>query len=85
MKKLSREEALKQINEFFSEVKSKTPKEVKKIKRLAMRYNIPLREFRKTFCKRCFSPYVNSKVRANNKKKVVECSNCEGVGRWKIK
>jgi len=85
MKKISKTEAKKQIQEFFKNIKNKTPKEVKKIKKLAMNYNLPLKEKRKLFCKKCFIPYINPKIRIKNKKKIITCKECEYVSRWKVK
>jgi len=85
MKKLPKTEAKKQIQEFFSKIESKTPKEIKKIKKLAMRYNIHLKELRKRFCKKCFFPYKNPKTRIKNRGKSIVCENCGYVSRWKIK
>ena len=56
MKKLLKSEAKEQISEFFFDIRNKSPKEIKKIKRLAMKNNIPLKELRKNFCKKCFEP-----------------------------
>lgn len=85
MKKLSKTEAKKEIAEFFRNIKNKTPKEIKKIKKLAMRYNIPLKEKRKLFCKKCFHPYSEKeKIRIKNKIKTIVCKNCDYVNKWKI-
>ncbi|MBR9701493.1 hypothetical protein GOV13_01070 [Candidatus Pacearchaeota archaeon] len=84
MKKLSKSEARKQIEEFFNNIKDKTPKEIKKIKRLAMKYNIPLKEKRKMFCKKCLVPYGNSKIRVKKGVKIVACRECDYIGRWKL-
>ena len=84
-KKISKKEAKKQIEEFFLNIKGKTPKEVKKIKKLAMSFNLPLKEKRKTFCKKCFSPHQVKKIRIRNKVKSVTCKDCGYVNRWKIK
>ena len=81
---LSRIEAKKEIEKSFKNIKNKTPKEIKKIKRFAMSYNIPLKENRKLFCKKCYAPYKNSKVRIKNKMKSVICESCGNVGRWKL-
>ena len=54
---ISKSEAKKQIEDFFENVEDKSSKDVKKIKRLAMKYKIPLKEKRKLFCKKCLSPY----------------------------
>ena len=85
MKKLSKTEAKQQIQEFFSKIEGETPKEIKKMKKLAMRHNIHLKELRKRFCKKCFAPYKNPKIRIKNKIKSMVCENCGYVGRWKIK
>ncbi len=85
MKKISKIEAEKQIKEFFSNIKNKTPKEIKKIKRLAMKKNVPLKELRKKFCKKCSSPYRNPKVRIKNNIKKIICENCGYSARWKLK
>jgi len=84
MKKSSKTEAQKEIKEFFKNINKKNPKEIRTIKKLAMRYNISLGELRKKFCKKCFSPYKNSKVRIKGNKKIIICENCGYINRWKI-
>ena len=84
-KSISKTEARESISEFFKEIKSKTPKEIKKIKRLAMSHNILLKEKRRLFCRKCLSPYKNAKIRIKNGFKIVECKKCGYVGRWKMK
>jgi RNase P subunit RPR2 len=74
----------KQIEDFFKNIKKKTPKEIKKIKRLAMSKNIPLKEKRKLFCKKCLSVYKKPKIRIKNRIKSVICENCDYISRWKI-
>jgi len=83
-KTLLKSGAEKQIKGFFKNIQDKTPKEVKKIKRLAMAYNLPLKEKRKLFCKKCFTPYKNPKIRIKNKIKSVRCGVCDYVSRWKL-
>jgi RNase P subunit RPR2 len=85
MKKFSKTEVEKKIKDFFGDIEDKTPKEVKKIKKLAMSQNISLKELKKKFCKKCFSPLGNSKVRIRNEIKSVKCKNCGQINRWKIK
>jgi RNase P subunit RPR2 len=87
MKKvISKEKAKKEIEEFFSNIKEKTPKEIKKIKRLAMSYNIPLKEKRKLFCKKCLTPYSgNEKIRIKKGIKSIVCGNCGYQSRWRMK
>lgn len=84
-KKISKSQAKEQIEKFFKEIKNKTPKEIKKIKKLAMSYNIPLKEKRKLFCKECFSPYINPIIRIKKNKKIIQCENCKNISRWKLK
>ena len=85
--KKSRTEIEREIINFFNspDLKEKTPKDVKKIKKLAMSRNIPLKDFRKLFCKKCFHVYKFPKIRINNKIKTVVCENCDDISRWKVK
>jgi len=83
-KKISKSEAREEIEEFFKNVEGKTPKQIKKIKRLAMKHNIPLKEKRKLFCKNCLNPYRVPKIRIKDKMKIIMCKNCGYVSRWKL-
>ncbi|MAG10943.1 hypothetical protein CMI44_01380 [Candidatus Pacearchaeota archaeon] len=83
-KTISKSEAKKQVEEFFNEIKNKPPHKIKKIKRLAMAYNLPLKEKRKLFCKKCLNPYKAPRIRIKNKMKFVECGNCGGISRWRL-
>jgi len=85
LKKISKKEAGKNISEFFLNIKGKTPKEVKKIKRLAMKFSLPLKEKRMTFCKKCFNPYKTPKIRIKNMVKSITCRECGCVSRKRIK
>ena len=85
MKKLSKTEAKQKIREFFQDIREGIPKDVKKIKRLAMSYNIPLKEKRKKFCKKCLILYKNPKIRITKKMKTITCKNCGYVSRYKFK
>ena len=82
--RISKSKVKKEIEEFFLNIKNKTPKEIKKIKKLAMKHNIPLKEKRKLFCKKCLRPYTNPRVRIKNKVKSVTCLSCGYVSRWKL-
>lgn len=84
-KTLSKKQAKEEIENFFKNIQNKTPKEIKKIKRLAMSYNIPLKEKRKLFCNKCFSVYRKPQIRIKNNKKIIKCENCENISKWKIK
>jgi len=84
MKKTSKKEATKLLEDFFLDIKNKSPREIKKIKKLAMSQNIPLKAKRKLFCKYCLHPYINEKIRIKKGYKIILCSNCGKVSRWKI-
>lgn len=81
MNKISKTEAKIRIQKFFSNVKNKNPKEIKKIKKLAMKKNIPLKKLRKKFCKKCLRPYKNPKIRIRNKRRIVTCEYCGHVSK----
>jgi RNase P subunit RPR2 len=85
MKKPSKSEAEKQIKGFFEEIKDKSVKEVKKLKKLAMSESIPLKGLRKAFCKKCLTPFENPKVRIKKGIKIVTCKKCGYLNRWKMK
>ncbi|MFH1643422.1 MAG: hypothetical protein ABH967_02205, partial [Patescibacteria group bacterium] len=83
--KISKTEVRNKIEKFFSNIKNKTPKEIKKIKRLAMKYKVPLKEKRKLFCKKCLVAYSGKeKVRIKNNHKIITCSGCKYVSKWKL-
>jgi len=84
MKKVSKTESEKQIKDFFVNIKNKTPMEIKKIKKLAMKQNIKLGKLKKTFCKKCYSVYKTPLIRIKNKIKSVGCENCGYINRFKI-
>jgi len=83
--KISKTAAEEKIEKFFKNIKGKTPKEVKKIKRLAMAKKIPLKDKRKLFCKKCLKPYSGKEsIRFKNKIKTIICNNCKTKSRWKL-
>ena len=83
-KKLSRKEAEKLIEDYFSN-KNLDKEKTRKIKRLAMKHNIKLKKYRKRFCKKCYSDTGKVKSRINNGYKTTECVECGFKSRWKIK
>lgn len=86
MKNLSKSDAEKKIAEFFSGIKNKSSKEIKKIKSLAMNKKISLKKYRKLFCKKCLTPYSgNEKIRIKKGIKSVECKSCGKINRWKVR
>ena len=85
MKKLSKTEVKKQIEEFFADIKDKSSEDVKKIKKLAMSHKIPLKENRKLFCKKCLHPHKNPSIRVKKGLIKINCGECGYTSRWKIK
>jgi len=81
--KLSKTEAKQKIDDFFKK-KSFSPEETKKIKRLAMKYNIKLSQHRKKFCKSCLSP-LKGKTRITKTHKTIECSICSHKNKFRIR
>jgi len=84
MKKASKTEAEKNIEEFFTDIRDKTTKDVKKIKKLSMSKNIKLGEKRKLFCKKCLMPHKNSSIRIKKGIISITCGNCGFVNRWRV-
>ena len=80
---MTRKEAEEKINNFFKDIKSKNKEQIRKIKRLAMHYNIKLGEKRKKFCKFCYSPKLKMK-RIKKRIKTVICENCGKMMRWQV-
>jgi len=81
--KLSKKEAEKRITEFFRDIKKRKPEEIRKIKRLAMHYNIKLKEKRKLFCQKCYSSKLKIK-KIKKGVKTIKCENCGKISRYKI-
>ncbi len=82
--KISKTEAKAIVEKFFSNIENKNSLEVKKIKKLAMRNNVALKEKRKLFCKYCLTPYIKPQIRIKNDKKIVKCVKCGKISRIKI-
>jgi len=82
MGKENREEAREKIEEFFKDIENKHSEDIRKIKKLAMAFNLKLGERRKKFCKKCYSTRLKV-LGIKNKVKRVRCENCESVMRWK--
>ena len=84
-KEISKTDAKTQIEDFFKNIKNKSPGEVKKIKNLAMSYKIPLKENRKLFCEKCLHPHKNPSIRINKGLIKINCGECDYTSRWKIR
>ncbi|MBU0760386.1 MAG: hypothetical protein KJ600_01625 [Nanoarchaeota archaeon] len=79
--KLLKHEAREKIEEFFSR-KDFKPEEVRKIKRLAMKFKIELKGKKKLFCKKCLSR-LKGKTRVGKSHKTVECGECGYKNRFR--
>ena len=82
-KKLTKKEAEEKINEFFKNDNFDS-EEMKKIKKLAMKFNIKFREKRKSFCKKCLSK-LEGKIVIGRERKMVTCKNCEFKNRFRVR
>jgi RNase P subunit RPR2 len=81
-KEFSKSEVRDKINNFFSKP-SFEKEEVKKIKRLAMKYKIPLTEKKKFFCKSCLSQ-LKGKIRVSKTHKTIVCESCNYRNKFRI-
>jgi RNase P subunit RPR2 len=82
VEKISKQAAKKKIDEFFQR-NNFSAEDVKKIKKLAMKYNIKLGVYRKKFCKKCFSK-LTGKTRVSAGRKIVICDSCGFENSFKL-
>jgi RNase P subunit RPR2 len=82
--KLSKQEIKEKIQEIFSS--NPSPKEIKKIKKLAMSKNIKLGDFKKEFCNNCYILFNsnNSEIRIKKPYKIIKCKICGFIKRYKL-
>jgi len=83
-KDLTKSEAKEKIKYFFRDIKKNSPNDFKKIKRIAMKNRISLKEYKHLFCKKCLIPYSFPKIRIKNKMKTIECTNCDYIQRRRL-
>ena len=81
-KSISKTEAKEKIEKFF-EREDFNSEEVRKIKRLAMKYNIKLGKNRKSFCRKCLSK-LTGKIKVDRNYKTVICGSCGFKNRFRI-
>ncbi|NCO11567.1 hypothetical protein CO038_01225 [Candidatus Pacearchaeota archaeon CG_4_9_14_0_2_um_filter_39_13] len=82
-KELSKADAKKAMEDYFSSGKLSAER-TRKMKRLAMKYKISLKDYRKKFCKKCFSDLQKGKIRITKNYKTIECKECGYKNRWKL-
>lgn len=81
-KELSKTQANEKIDSVLKR-ESFSSEEVRKTKRLAMSYNIKLRERRKKFCKYCLAQ-LRGKLRLTKTYKTIECEFCGKKNKSKL-
>lgn len=82
---VSKSEAQKQISSFFE--KDFSIEELKKIKRLAMKYKLKLGDYRKFYCPSCLSQLKGNISISKTPKgiyKTIVCANCKTKNKFKI-
>ena len=80
--KISKSEAEQKIKDFFKK-SDFSPKEMKKIKRLAMKFKIKLLPYKKKFCKYCLNP-LKGKIRISKTHKTIQCIHCNKSSKFKL-
>jgi len=95
-KKSDKKEALEKIKTLFYEAEkqfSKNPslsnRYVKLARKIAMKFNVTMpREFKRKFCKHCYSylvPNKNCRVRIHKSRVIYSCNNCKKFMRFVLK
>ena len=79
---LSKPEAKERIDSFFSG-NNFSSAETKKIRRMAMKHKIKLKNYRKLFCKKCLSK-LKGKTRISRTHKTIECQSCGFRNKFRI-
>lgn len=79
---LSKTQAKEKIDKFF-QTANFNPEQLKKIKRLAMKFTIKLGNYRKSFCKKCLNPLAG-KLIITKTHKTVACKYCGFRNKVKI-
>ena len=81
--KTSKTEATARITGHFSQQELDREK-TRKIKRLAMKFNLKLGKYRGRFCKRCYSDLKNGKTRVTKRHKILICEKCGFINKFRI-
>ena len=83
MKKPSKSEASEKIKLYFANENLDSEK-TRKIKRLAMRFNLKLGKYRARFCKKCYADLKDGKVRVTRDYKIIDCAKCKFRNKIKL-
>lgn len=79
---LSKTEAKAKIEEFFKN-KDLDKEKLRKIRRLAMKFKIPLKEKRRRFCKKC-KTQLKGQIRLTKTHKTIICKECGFRNKFRI-
>jgi len=82
--KFSKSGIEQKIQDIFTS--NPSPKQIKKVKTLAMSKNIKLGILKKKFCKKCYFFFnsKNSEIRIKKPLKIIKCKNCGCISRYKL-
>jgi len=80
--KINKIEVKKKIEEFFKR-KDFTPEQLKKVKRIAMKFNIKIGDYRRSFCKKCLNP-LSGKITLTKTHKTITCKRCNFKNKVRI-
>ena len=82
--KLSKKQIEQELKQTFNSNNPPTQNQIKKAKRLAMSKNLPLKQYKKKFCKKCLTFFTpnNSEIRIKKPLKTIKCKNCNHVSRY---
>jgi len=82
--KISKQEAEQKIQKIFNN--NPTPKQIKKAKHLAMNKKISIKQYRKKFCKKCFTLFKpnNHQIKIKKPHKIIKCKKCNNLSRYKL-
>lgn len=71
---ITKTEAKEKISKFFQS-NDFTPEQLKKIKRISMKFNIKLGDYRKLFCRKCLNSLAG-KLSISKTHKTIICGHC---------
>jgi len=83
---INKTEAKAKIDSFFQK-ESFNSEELRKIRRLAMKYKIKLQSYRKLYCPKCLSKLKGKLSISKNKKgvyKTIICNNCKTKNTFRL-
>lgn len=79
---LNKTQAKEKIESFFQKERF-SKEDMKKIKRIAMKFRIPLKQYKKLFCKKCLS-HLKGSIRISKTHKTIICDNCSFRNKFRM-